>query len=328
MKKLVSIKTNETGEILYFTHKKGVETILKSDVVDLELLDPKGAFWTSNENDRFSSIVIWGVNLFVLYTIIYFSYSFNWDYYRAMAFVIFSIVGLFLFKWNSGKRNTRIILKIYALNQTLEFEISDDESYRVIYHLFRKEIAKYLPKSGELFMFKKNPSLLNYYKFFQLFHFCFFLLCSFMLISGQYYNLPLSFIIINMIIAALGWTLNYFGLKLQRESYCEITFEPTQFRIKMKWSGEKEYSNTLSYHRINILNKGGKKDYSSNGDKVQIISTDSNDLPDGFGVSAHRMPNVFDLTLQFSEEFRDLTPIMIEYINELSEQKFKTRVFE
>jgi hypothetical protein len=321
MKKLVSIKTDETGEILYFTHKKGVDTIRKSEVVDLELLEPKSAWWNSNPNDRFSSFQILIVNLFVLYTIIYFSYSFNWNLDRFFIFVFFSIGGSFILNLLSGKRNTRRNLRIYALNQTLEFEISDNETYKVIYHLFKKEIAKYLPKGGELFMFEKNPSLLNYHKFFKVFHICLFLLCSFMLISVQKCNLPLSFIIINMIIAVLGWLWNYWGLKIQKGSYSEITFEPTQFRIKMKWSGEKEHSSTLIYDRIKLINLGGKERPSYNGDKIKIIYVnDSKDLPDGLGI-ANRVPYIFDVTLQFSEEFRDLTPIMIEYINELSEKQ-------
>ena len=49
MKKLISIKSDESGEVLYFTHKKGVDTIRKDEVVDLELLNPMKIFKKPSE---------------------------------------------------------------------------------------------------------------------------------------------------------------------------------------------------------------------------------------------------------------------------------------
>ena len=80
--------------------------------------------------------------------------------------------------------------------------------------------------------------------------------------------------------------------------------------VKSKWEGEEENLILFNYNKINLI----KKD-----DKIAIVDTLV--LDNGVPYSSLRMPNIFDKRLVFAEEFRDLAPIMIAYINMLSDEQ-------
>jgi len=310
MKKLISIKTDETQEVIYFTHKKGVDRIRKSDVIDVELLEQDFRSWYSEKNDASERFFNGLVTLLPLYAIIYFCYSFNWNIPSVLTFMYFTFCGFGVFNYAVNKRNTRRILKIYTLGKIFKFYIADDETYLVIYNLFKKEISKYLPKSGELFLFEKNPSFLNYHIFCITINILLFLVSLYMLFAGQYYSLPIAFIIVNIMVAIIGMVYHFPSRSFQKKNYCEVTFSKNQLSVKSKWEGEEENLILFNYNKINLI----KKD-----DKIAIVDTLV--LDNGVPYSSLRRPNIFDKRLVFAEEFRDLAPIMIAYINMLSDEQ-------
>ena len=118
MKKLISIKTDESGETVYFTHKNGVDTVLKNDIVDLELVNP--IFFRKKLGDGQEIMRNYVISLLVLLSIVIlinvinevriFDYKF---FFGISSFVFVSFFIYYSINLIMDKRNSRNRLKIY-----------------------------------------------------------------------------------------------------------------------------------------------------------------------------------------------------------------------
>ena len=315
MKKLVSIKTDETGEILYFTHKKGVDTIRKSEVVDLEFLEPKRPWWNCYIDDTSANFFNGFFSLSLIYAINYFSFSSNRSESGVLTFAFGGSFLAIVLQIFSGKRNTRNRLKLYTKSKVEHYELNSEESYINIYKFFKKNLFKYLPKNGDVIMFEKNQKLINYHKFWFVFQTGILLFCTFMLLTGYNFQIAYSFIIVNIIIAPLGMLYHYFAISIQKSNYCEVTFEGDHINLRYKFNNSEETERIKNLLEIQLF---------KNKDKVALIDKEliaqHSSVTELIKENETLNRDLFH-KLEFSEEFRDLTPIMIEYINEMSEKQ-------
>jgi hypothetical protein len=166
MKKLISIKSDENGENIYFTHKNGVESVRKDDVIDLELLNPSKLRMTHSDGTEKLELQIFiiatlafAVGRFILYdTRNYFQFTLFESFIFGWIFLLGALTSIF-----SVRINTRNILKIYTKDKVLVYKIIEKRDYVALYTHFKKIINKYFPQDGQLIFSDANPRLKNYF---------------------------------------------------------------------------------------------------------------------------------------------------------------------
>jgi len=153
MKKLISVTADENGEQFFFTHKKGVEIISKADITDIEL--DNVVFKTGSDKFKFF-IAIFAVIGFIIIPNFIAAYGKKDELLFLYTCEFFLFSGFFyLF---SSKINTRKILKVYSIKKVYTFKLINEVVYTDLYKYFKKQISKYLPKEGDLLLYSNNPN--------------------------------------------------------------------------------------------------------------------------------------------------------------------------
>jgi hypothetical protein len=140
MKKLISIKSDESGENIYFTHKNGVDAIRKDDVIDLKIQKKYGFFYAEIRNMLI--LIILGIICTIFYQFSdilcsklmaysgnnfnkewYFLYDMN-NYISIFGWLIFSLVALkmLIFSPSQGK----LVIFSKSFKNTLEFSMVNE----------------------------------------------------------------------------------------------------------------------------------------------------------------------------------------------------------
>ena len=305
MKKLISIKSDESGEHIYFTHKNGVDAIRKDDVVDIELLNPikiKKKLTDLMANFRFLLIF----NTTIAFKIL----LFIWDYAFSAFFISFLVL---IYSLALDRRNSRDILKIYSKKGIIKYKINNDKIFKELYLHFKKEITKYFPKKDEMIFYTKNPQLHDVLYFgTKIFLVLLFLSFALMILKAimpyNYFfiNLEWSMILGMSIGSFLSWVF-YYTEKNENKNIDFVIFEGASIEIHSSNFGLLRSRDTSwisnKYNLSDVLFKEDKG-------KVSICFWDQ--------------PNDDYENLIFSEEYRDITPIMMEYLNDLSEEQIQS----
>jgi hypothetical protein len=289
MKKLISIKSDESGENIYFTHKNGVDAFRKDDVVDIELLNPiRIKKKLTDLYQAFQSILI--LHLAIAFSVLAIFYDVD-----LIGLIPSFIISFFLCKPFFERRNSRDILKIYSKKGIMKYKIKNDRIFKELYLHFKKEIKKYFPKKDELILFTKNPIVKydakNWYKIFLV---LFVLSIVLMILKGI---MPY-----NDFFRGLEWPViigisigSYFSTALCRNNKDEYK---NSILVILK-----ESSIELGSRKFNLSDVLFREEKG----KVSICFWDQ--------------PNDDYENLIFDEEYRDIAPLIMEYLNDLSEEK-------
>jgi hypothetical protein len=347
MKKLISLKSDESGEVLYFTHQNGVDTIRKDDVIDLELLNPIKLLQTWSASYNIFILVTFFFYSAILYLspstgLQFTSYTFHilWNLsILLVVMVFFYLLSLHLCHWST--RNTRNKLKIYTVKGINEYKIKDEQIYSSLYDHFKIMLSKYLPKKGEMILYRTNPSVINFYKF-----------------STFICPIVLSVIIIelidngNFLLGGLFLFLCfYFFISFVigfRYGVIQYTFQGIYLDCKYSLSGKQKemVSNEVVINDVKLIKNKNMialipKLYSG---EIQMCLNKQNDFEEDL-LSGIRRINKLEVReieiedeskyikhyegklgrifhqLQVAEDYRDITPIIFRYINDLSDEK-------
>ena len=150
MKKLISIKTDESGEVVSFIHEKGVDTFNKSEIVKVDLVSSSTLKRKENFVELFlSSLIIFGIVFLVIRIIWLFVFEdftfFSWWLILGFSCYVF---------W--PRRNTRNNLNVYVSNRKTEkYKYNEEkediaeEIQKYLYHNHKLDI-QHLLESGNL----------------------------------------------------------------------------------------------------------------------------------------------------------------------------------
>jgi hypothetical protein len=299
MKKLISIKSDENGENIYFTHKNGVESVRKDDVIDLELLNPSKLRMTHSDGtkklkEQIGSVLALAiaVGFFIWHdTRNYLQFTLFTTLICAWIFVLTALISIF-----SVRINTRNILKIYTKDKVLVFKILEKKEYVALYTNFKKIINKYFPKDDELIFSDANPKLKNYFIY---------LIVSDLIICGTllyviifyFFNFEINYSrFFTLAIVLIG------SIVLLIAHIDDLNFHKNYIRwyFKSKFLLNKHYDSIFS---IGIY----RSIFKENGDRILVSRR-----------TELKQDNIID-SGRIAEEFRDIAPILIEYLNEISQ---------
>jgi hypothetical protein len=171
MKKLNAIKSDDSGNFIFFYHKKGVDVIDKSELIDVELQRVKESLLIApfNRNAEVSIILTILTALIALLckdirrTDIYHG---NITFIEIIPLIIVAIVFAYfisLIQYSAKQKSTVIYIK--TTNNVYDFKIRKNKAYSDIYLHLKPYFQKYLPKEGDLVANKLNrkETLENYY---------------------------------------------------------------------------------------------------------------------------------------------------------------------
>lgn len=307
IKKLISIKTDDSGEQIYFTHEKGVETIKKDEIIEIELLNTKNILkkFFSNPNDTAS---IYGARL-----IFTFGPAIGMmieGHIKSYLLLVIGCIFIPLSAFNMYRiRNDRNILKVYSENNVFYFKLTEENQYKELYSQFNYLLKKYCPKEGELILYDDNPKKKNTRYLLIIFEILLIISCVGDLIK----NGTSVYLIIVLFIAFLVLIYDYVLLKYSKYQYARYFYQNNFLKEYIKYNYKQ--GEIILETRISSIQ------LFKNNDSVAILPRDSNPLQeiekweDLEGGIHHK--------LMFSEEYRDLTPILIEYFNDISNEFFE-----
>ena len=163
MKKLISIKTDESGKVVYFTHEKGVDTFNKSEIVKVDLVSNSTLKRKKNFNEFLAPILGLSLLVFIILLIIWAFFSKYFTFYSVW---FFSGFACFVF-W--PRRNTRNNLNVYISNRKTEKYKFDEEKadiaeeiQKYLYYNHNSDILPIIKSTGNLI---ETPSLKDAYIF-------------------------------------------------------------------------------------------------------------------------------------------------------------------
>jgi hypothetical protein len=311
IKKLISIKPDYIRDLIHFTHEKGVDTLEKDEIIDIELLNPSN--YKKNLSDKteiylkryillffglFVSLISSGISGLSLFAL------------NLLAFV--SCFGVFYLN-NRQTINTRNVLKIYSKKNVVFYKLTDESQYRELYFQFNSLLKKYYPKEGDLLLYDENPNIKDTrYRLIVIEIICI-VLC---IVGFVYGSSPLSFPIIFIIIALLGLINDYIFLKELKNKYARYFYQKNFFyeivKYEVKYDSKKDGEYEL-YQPISLYK------LFKNNDRIALIPRDSNPLEEIR--KYEKLNGGISHKLIFTEEYRDLTPILIEYFNDISKEE-------
>ncbi len=326
MKKLISIKSDESGENIYFTHKNGVDAIKKVDVVDLELLNPsKFRMTRSDGNSKL------GDQIFII-AIIFFAVpvsDLENTFFFAPTFAFILIVGniwILSQSFFSIRINTRNILKIFTKDKVLIFKITEDKDYQTIYLHFKHLLIKYFPKEGgDLILYKHNSKLKTTLIYLVV---CDLLIGGFLLygiicylIYSEIHYFEFFLLVIALIFSILIFIMHRYQLN-NLKTNINYFFKGKFIENKYKHSVDLEESVSIDSINKFIFVKNEKylavipKDYKTEIEFIGVRFDNTNQYLEYYN---GKQGGIWH-NLKFSEEYRDIAPLIIEYLNDLSEE--------
>jgi hypothetical protein len=141
MKKLISIKSDESGENIYFTHKNGVDAVRKDDVIDLKI-QKKYGFCFGDSINSMVQLILYGIICFIFYQFSdklyhnlsayrgnsfdkerYFLYFMN-HYVQIFGMLVFFLLGVKQLFFTSSQGKLVIFSK--SFKNTLEFSMVNE----------------------------------------------------------------------------------------------------------------------------------------------------------------------------------------------------------
>jgi len=307
MKKLISIKSDESGEHIYFTHKKGVDSIKKSEVVDLELLNTyKGNKSLSEEYE-----ITLAIALFLLWM-----GSIKESMMPMLFFSFFSLIIVFL-TLEGTTRNTRNKLKIYTLSGTFEYKMEYQALLYPLYEHFKILLSKYLPSKVENLFFDMHKSKRTFFKVMT-----FVLPCLIIVSMKLSFESSKGYLIWN-IITSVVWTLIAYAFYLEgyRSKIINYSLQGNHFKLT-----------TTVYTSNKRVEKVYLKDIRivENLNRVAIIpklwyteEIRGKKIEDEHEYIEHYKYTTIDRfhSLKIAQDYRDITPIIVRYINDLSDEQ-------
>jgi hypothetical protein len=163
MKKLISIKTDESGAVVYFTHEKGVDTFNKSEIVKVDLVSNSTLKRKKNINELLTPLLGLSLMVFIILLIIWAFFSKDFTFFSC--WLIFGF-GCLLF-W--PQRNTRNNLNVYVSNRKTEkYKFNEEkvgiaeEIQKYLYHNHKSDVLPIIKSTGNLI---ESPSLKDVYVF-------------------------------------------------------------------------------------------------------------------------------------------------------------------
>ena len=302
IKKLISIKPDYIRDIIHFTHEKGVDTLEKDEIIDIELLNP------SNYKKSLSDKTEILLKRFVLIFLgLFFSAVTDFDGMALFAIICLSILICFgCFYFFRGTINTRNILKIYSKKNVVFYKLTDENQYKELYFQFNNLLKKYYPKEGELLLYDHNPDIKDFRYILIVTEIIYIVLCISAIVNNGLSTLPITFIII----ALLGLINDFIFLKESKNKYARYFYQNNFFKKVVKYNdggGEFILNELISSHNL-----------FKNNDRIALIPRDSNPLEE-IG-KYEKLQGGIHHKLIFTEEYRDLTPILIEYFNDISKE--------
>lgn len=310
MKKLISIKSDESGENIYFTHKNGVDTIKKSDVVDLELLNAYKFNKSLSEEFEVTTLI----SIFILWM----GSTKYWNIMPILIFLwlFFFTITFLIFDWTT--RNTRNKLKIYSLSGIFEYKLENQVLLHPLYEHFKTLLSKYFPTKVESLFFDMHKTKRSYSK-----------LMTFVLPFLIIGCLKLSFesdkgyLIWNIITSAI-WMLFaiVFFIMGFRSKIINYSFQGNHFElITTVYTGNK-ITTKENLKDIRIVENSNciaiipKRWYTEDQFKGKKIE----DEYDYIEYYKNRIGDRFH-NLKVAQDYRDITPIIVRYINDLSDEQ-------
>jgi predicted RNA-binding protein (virulence factor B family) len=323
MKKLISIKSDESGENIYFTHKNGVDSVRKDDVIDLELLNPSIFSMTRSDGylKLYKQLFIFGITSYAVGNIENNSFFF---FVPTMGIILIIFIFLVFLTLFSVRINTRNILKIYTKDKVMIFKIIENKDYQTIYLHFKNLLHKYFPKEGgELILYKNNSKLKTSLLY---------LMVSDLIIGGTLlygiicYTIYSEIQYFQLFLLVFALTFSIILFILHRSELNDLKIN-AQYYFKGKFI-EKKYNYYGDDDRENVLlNNIYQSIFIKNDDYIAVIPRDYKTENDDIKFESPseylkhwegKNGGIFH-KLIISEEFRDITPIMIEYLNDLSQ---------
>ena len=345
MKKLISIKSDESGEVLYFTHKKGVDTIRKDEVVDLELLNPMKI--SRSMSDGFS------IFYFAWLIFCFLSASTNTTHLKGfigigiLMWAIVTFPVFFVGVWST--RNSRHNLKLYTVKGIVEYRIIENwHIYSGLYDHFKPMLSKYFPNKGDVILYNINPPIRTYYRVmtyvvpiliivtnlpdFNLFHSDF---------ERFVFNVVYSVFLVLVTI--------YYYYMGYRTGMIKYTFQGKHLEKEYSFSGKSKEMKSLEekLSKIKLVQNEENiavipKLYTGNMPEnlVENATTDTEQFANAIGqLYKYQGREIEDVeeyikfyegkngnlfhNLQVAQDFRDITPIIVRYINDLSDEQSK-----
>jgi hypothetical protein len=303
IKKLISIKPDNIRDIIHFTHEEGVDTLEKDEIIDIELLNPSN--YKKNLSDKTK---IHQIRYFLLFFGLFFSAIFSGIHGMALfALILISILFLFgAFYMYRKTINTRNILKIYSKKNVVFYKLTEEEQYKELYFQFNYLLKKYYPKEGELLLYDDNPDIKNT-RYWLIGLEIFF---TIMPIIGIVNNGLSPFQITFIIIALLGLINDFVFLKESKNNYARYFYHNNFYKKVVKYNDGGEFILNVSMSSYNLF---------KNNDRIALIEPrDSNPLEQI--EKYEKLQGRIHHNLIFTEEYRDLTPILIEYFNDISNE--------
>lgn len=306
IKKLISIKPDNIRDIIHFTHEEGVDTLEKDEIIDIELLNPSN--YKKNLSDKTE---IHQNRYILLFLSLLFSFI-NSGFVGIVLFalILISILGLYgAFYMYRKTINSRNILKIYSKKNVVFYKLIEEEQYKELYFQFNSLLEKYYPKEGELILYDENPNIKDTRYLLIVLEVYTTIICIGAIVNNGLSTFPVTFIII----ASLGLINDFTYLKKSKKKYARYFYQNNFFKNVVKYVDGSEYilNEQISWFKL-----------FKNNDRVALIEPrDSNPLEQI--EKYEKLQGGIHHNLIFAEEYRDLTPILIEYFNDKSNEFFE-----
>lgn len=304
IKKLISIKPDYIRDLIHFTHEKGVDTLEKDEIIDIELLNPSN--YKKNFSDKTkiykNRYLLLFLGSFVSLASLGLTES---DFFIDVSnFTLFSFGGFYIFRKTI---NTRNVLKIYSKKNVVFYKLTDESQYRELYFQFNSLLKKYYPKEGELLLYDENPNTKDTRYLLLVIEVLITIICIGAIVNDGLSTFPITF----LIIALLALINDYIFLKELKNKYARYFYQNNFFKKVVKYNdGGGEF---ILNERISSYN------LFKNNDCIALIPRDSHPLAE-IGVY-EKLQGGIHHKLIFTEEYRDLTPILIEYFNDISKKE-------
>jgi hypothetical protein len=202
--------------------------------------------------------------------------------------------------------NTRNILKIYSKKNVVFYKLTEEEQYKELYFEFNSLLKKYYPKEGELLLYDENPNIKDTRYLLIVLEVFITIICIGAIVNNGLSPFPITFIII----ALLGLINDLIFLKELKNKYARYFYHNNFFKQVVKYDNGSEYilNQQISWFKLFKIN-----------DRVALIEPrDSNPLEQI--EKYEKLQGRIHHNLIFTEEYRDLTPILIEYFNDISNE--------
>lgn len=309
MKKLISVTADENGEQFYFTHKGGVELINTSEIADIELCNV--IFKNTTDRFQFYATRFLAFGLIIIPNFIA-AYGKKDELLFLYMLVFFLYSGFFyLF---SSKINTRKILKVYSIKKVYTFKLINEVVYTDLYKYFKKQISKYLPKEGDLLLYSENPKNNLWRRSIMYISIMVGSIAALGLFIAFFKSSPKSFYIVT-VAAIIFCTLVAFGCRASLNTYRVSYVFFSEYLEKHTITSENHLTFNLKLDSITVFRNNHCIGIKNDG-TPEYVNRKSDYLR--FGRDKRGDVNH---QLKVSEEYRDISPIIYEFLKEKSNQQ-------